>query len=113
MRDSVMCLSVHLMQLSRITDKCYKAVAFDGSEALIPASCYFGIDYGGSTRSPAYWIAEWILKKRNLQYSDKRKAVFKAGKLSWIPVKNTVETIRHIPEEIAPVDDNTIDDLIK
>ncbi len=63
-----------------ISLKCYKAVAFDGSEALIPASQYFGQDYDVS-KSKAYWITEWILKKKELQYSSKKWTNFsKEGK---------------------------------
>lgn len=65
------CYSVRLESLTRISPKCYKAVAFDGSEALIPKKCVFGQDYEVA-KSNAYWIAEWILKKRDLQYSSKK-----------------------------------------
>lgn len=107
-RNKTVCVSVKLKSFERITDKCYKAIAFDGSEALIPASCYFGNDLT-SSGSDAYWIAEWILKKRDLQYSDKKKAEFRQ-RLDK-PARNTVEYIHHTPSEIAPIDDNSIDSL--
>ena len=64
-------LSVRLESLRRISDKCFKAIAFDGSEALIPASCVYGQDTA-VTKSDAWWIAAWILEKRDLQHSTKK-----------------------------------------
>lgn len=63
-------LSVRLDTMRRISDKCYKATAFDGSSALIPASCVYGVDSERSTE--AWWIAEWILLKRSLQFSRQK-----------------------------------------
>lgn len=55
-------------------------MAFDGSEALIPTSQYFGQDYDVS-KSEAHWISAWILEKKELQYSTKKWTNFsKAGK---------------------------------
>ena len=39
------CYSVRLQSLRQISPKAYIAEAFDGSEAIIPASCVFGADY--------------------------------------------------------------------
>lgn len=50
------CYSVRLESLTRISDKCYKAKAFDGSEALIPESQVFGQDFE-VVKSDAYWIS--------------------------------------------------------
>ena len=66
-------LSVRLKSLIRISDKAYKATAFDGSTAIIPISQVFGEDYDVQ-KSEAYWISEWILEKKELQYSDKKIA---------------------------------------
>ena len=68
-------ISVRLQALVSISDKCYKAVAFDGSEALIPKSQVFGQDYD-VFKSDAYWISEWILSKVNIQHSDKKWTIF-------------------------------------
>lgn len=74
------CYSVRLNSLVSISDKCYLATAFDGSEALIPKSQVFGQDYDVS-KSDAYWISEWILEKKELQYSRKKTTIFtKDGK---------------------------------
>lgn len=66
-------LSVRLKSLIRISDKAYKATAFDGSTAIIPISQVFGVDFDVQ-KSEAYWISEWILEKKELQYSDKKIA---------------------------------------
>lgn len=71
----VKCISVRLSALYPISDKAYKAQAFDGSTAIIPASQMYGID-SDVVKSKAYWIAEWVLKKTALQYSDKKSAWF-------------------------------------
>lgn len=96
------CFSVRLESFYPISPKCYKAIAFDGSEALIPASQYFGQDYD-VVKSEAYWISAWILGEKNLQYSTKKWTNFsKAGKnigqiefTHHIPKKLDVNTITH------------------
>ena len=67
--------SVRLQSLVEISDKAYKATAFDGSTAIIPISQVFGQDYDVQ-KSDAYWISAWILEKKELQYSDKKVAWF-------------------------------------
>jgi len=66
-----LCYSVRLESLTHISPKCYKAVAFDGSEALIPASQYFGVDYE-VIKTEAHWISAWVLEKKSIQYSTKK-----------------------------------------
>lgn len=105
---SVKCYSVRLAEFRRVSDKCYKAVAFDGSEALIPASQYYGEDLSVS-KSDAYWISAWILGKKDIQYSTKKVAYFNEdGKM--VPVTVVTE---NIPEKVAPKDSNIINDLTK
>lgn len=98
----VKCYSVRLEFLTSISPKCYKAVAFDGSEALIPKSQVFGQDYEVS-KSDAYWISEWILKQKQLQYSHKKVSFFDKDKADFI-TENGVTIERHIPQEKAPVE---------
>jgi len=69
------CYSVRLQALFSISDKCYKAVAFNGSEALIPKSQVYGQDWDVS-KSEAYWISEWILKRVSIQWSHKKWTIF-------------------------------------
>ena len=69
------CYSVRLESLVSISDKAYKARAFDGSEAIIPKSQVFGTDYDVQ-KSEAYWITAWILEKKDIQYSTKKEACF-------------------------------------
>lgn len=67
----VKCYSVRLESLTEISEKAYKAVAFDGSTAIIPKSQVFGEDYEVQ-KSDAYWISEWLLQQKSLQYSRKK-----------------------------------------
>lgn len=69
--SKVKCYSVKLESLSNISPKAMKATAFDGSEAIIPSSMFFGQDYEVS-KSDAFWIAAFILEKSHLQYSKKK-----------------------------------------
>ena len=74
------CYSVRLQSLISISEKCYKAVAFDGSEALIPKSQVYGQDWDVQ-KSEAYWISEWILDRLEIQFSRKKWTLFsKSGK---------------------------------
>lgn len=63
--------SVRLKSLVEISEKAYKATAFDGSEAILPKSQVFGMDYEVQN-SDAYWISAWILQQKELQHSTKK-----------------------------------------
>ena len=102
-----LCYSVRLSSLTAISDKCYLATAFDGSEALIPKSQVFGQDYSVQ-KSEAYWISEWILKQKSLQYSCKKQAFFDTVTRKEVP--NYVVT-KHTPGPIEAIDNNTIKEL--
>lgn len=69
------CYSVRLKEFVQISDLAYRAVDFQNTKATIPASQYFGID-SETTKSKGFWLTEWILKKRTLQYSNKKVAWF-------------------------------------
>lgn len=71
--NKIKCYSVRLQSLVSISDKAYKATAFDGSTAIIPKSQVFDEDLE-TQKSQAYWIAAFILEKEDcqLQYSDKK-----------------------------------------
>jgi hypothetical protein len=91
------CYSVRLASLVSISDKAFKATAFDGSEAVLPKSQVFDCDFDVQ-KSDAFWIATWILEKKNLQYSDK--------KIGWFnpetrQIEPNIEIIveRHIPQK--------------
>lgn len=102
-----LCYSVRLSSLTAISDKCYLATAFDGSEALIPKSQVFGQDYSVQ-KSEAYWISEWILKQKDLQYSGKKQATFDSVTRKEVPVW-IIE--KHEPVKINPLENNTIKEL--
>ena len=101
------CYSVRLQSLTEISAKCFKAIAFDGSEALIPKSQVFGQDYGVS-KSEAYWISAWILEQKSLQYSIKKEATFDSVTRKEVP---SWTVVKHSPEAKEPVENNTIKEL--
>lgn len=105
----VKCYSVRLKSLTDISDKCYEAVAFDGSRDFIPKSQVFGNDYD-AIKSDAYWISSWILEKKKLQYSTKKEAIFDSETGDMLP---TITIVKHIPKKILSVENNTIDRLKK
>ena len=103
-----LCYSVRLESLVRISDRAFKATAFDGSSDIIPASQVFGVDME-VTKSDAYWISAWILEKKSLQYSRKKSAWFDENG-NQLPTY-TVE--KHIPEKKTSVKSNIINELKK
>ena len=105
----VLCYSVRLSSLTSISEKAVKATAFDGSEAILPKSQVFGQDYSVQ-KSEAYWISEWILKQKDLQYSGKKQAWFDKDTGKMLP---TYTVVKHTPEKVAPVENNTIERLKK
>lgn len=102
------CYSVRLESLVSISDKAYKATAFDGSTAIIPKSQYFGIDYSVQ-KSDAYWISAWILEKKDLQYSSRKEAWFNENgeKLPTFKIE------KHVPDPVEPLESNVHDCLVK
>ena len=89
------CYSVRLEFLHSISPKCYKATAFNGSEALIPKSQVFGKDYD-VTKCDAYWISAWLLEKKDIQYSTKKWTNFtKDGRNI-----GQIEFTHHIPQKL-------------
>lgn len=103
----VKCLSVRLESLLKISDKCYKAISFDGSQDLIPVSQVFGQDYEVQ-KSDAYWISEWILTKKNIQFSHKKEAWFDSETRMMLPKYS--EKI-HTPDIKVLVENNIVTQL--
>jgi hypothetical protein len=56
----VLCYSVRLSSLTSISEKAYKAVAFDGSEAITPKSQVLGQD---SELTKSGMGDDWIMKQ--------------------------------------------------
>lgn len=104
----VKCISVRLKSLTSISDKAYKAVAFDGSEAILPKSQVFGQDYEVS-KCDAYWISEWILEKKELQYTTKKSCWIDTSDGESIKTAK-VSIVTHVPHPRKPIV-NEIDDL--
>lgn len=89
-------ISVRLKSLVSISDKAYKATAFDGSTAIIPKSQVYGTDYDVQ-KSEAYWISEWILEKKELVYSNKKVAWFDDNG----NIAHNIKIEKHIPKRIS------------
>lgn len=105
----MLCYSVRLSSLTDISEKAVKATAFDGSEAILPKSQVFGQDWEVS-KSEAYWISEWILKQKSLQYSGKKQAWFDKDTGKKLP---TYIIEKHQPEKVEPKESNNIERLKK
>jgi len=108
--SKVKCYSVRLESLISISEKAYKATAFDGTTAIIPKSQVFGQDYDVQ-KSDAYWISAWILGQKELQYSSKKESWFEK-ELSHASNEG-VEIERHIPEDKEAVEVEPIAELVK
>ena len=103
---STLCYSVRLESLVRISDKAFRATAFDGSSDILPASQVFGMDYDVQ-KSDAYWISAWILSKKSIQYSTKKQAWFDENGRQ-LP---TYAIERHTPEKRETKESNEINEL--
>lgn len=99
------CYSVKLQALLSISDKCYKAVCFDGSEALIPRSQVFGRDLERIyDESEAWWISKWILEQKPIQYSSKKAAWFDTVTRKKVSAPATYEVITPKRIEAQPIE---------
>lgn len=103
------CYSVQLESFYSISSKYYKALGHDGSEALIPASQYYGQD-NEISKIESHWISACILEKNELQYSTKKWTNFSKsgqniGQIEFchhIPKKLNTEEINHDKSLIRP-----------
>ena len=104
------CYSVRLQSLVSISDKAYKATAFDGSTAIIPKSQVFGTDYDVQ-KSEAYWIASWFLEKEDvyLQCSYKKEAWFDENG----EIQPNYHVEHHKPKKLQSLNTNEIKELRK
>lgn len=103
----VKCYSVRLKSLESISEKMYKAKDFNGNVAFIPKSFVYGED-NEVFRSEAYWISAWILERRNLSFSGKKRALFDLDSRKMLP-SQVIE--RYRPERKEPVENNDIESL--
>lgn len=103
-----LCYSVRLKSLERLSDKAYRATAFDGSTDIIPVSQVYARDYE-TQKSDAWWISAWILDKKDIQYSTKKKAWFDEHRNRM----NDFQVVRHTPEKMDAVQQNIIIELKK
>lgn len=105
------CYSVRLVSLTDISDKSYKATAFDGSSCILPKSCVKAMDYEVQ-KSAAYWIAAWILKQKDLQYSCKKQGWYNPATGIVEPPFNTIIE-KHIPAKVDAVQFQPNKELIR
>jgi len=104
-----LCYSVRLQSLTSISDKCYVATCWNGSEDLIPKSQVFGQDYEVQ-KSDAYWISAWILSKKNIQYSGSKERYFDSETRNELP-NYTFE--KHVPKKVEPINKEADAELIR
>lgn len=104
----ILCYSVRLKSLERISGKAFKATCFDGSSDIIPSSQVFGFDLD-VYKSDAYWISAWILNKKNIQYSIEKIAYFNE-KRERIPI---IKVEEHKPDKIDMIESNEIEELCR
>ena len=98
---------VRLKSRESLTPLARQAIAVDGSTDIIPNSQIYGQDYD-VVKSEAYWISDWILRKKSLQYSQKKKAYFDKDTRKRLP-EFIIE--KHNPGYVKPVEQNIIADL--
>lgn len=103
------CVSVRVESFTKISDKAYLLRSFDGREAVIPASQYYGFDTE-VTKSEAVWISEWILQRKDVQWSSKKTAYFDSETCKQLP---SYEIKKHVAADVAPVENNIINDIKK
>ena len=92
----VLCYSVRVESLVSISDKAVKISSFDGSEDIFPKSQIFEQDWDVQ-KTDAFWIAAWILEKKNIQYSSKKEAWFDKDTGKRLP---SYTVTKHIPKKI-------------
>lgn len=107
--SSVKCYSVRLKSLISISEKCYEATAFNGASDLIPKSQVYGKDHSVG-KSDAYWIAAWILEKKNLQHSKKKVAWFDGKTGHQLP---SFRVKSHVPDQVPATKRDPHPDLLK
>lgn len=103
----VKCISVRLKEMKRVSSKAYMAVAFDGSSCFIPASQVIARDFTVE-KCEAWWITEWILQQKGIQYSTKKSAWFDKDTGVQMP---SISVFRHFPEHKEALPNNLIDSL--
>lgn len=101
----IKCYNVKLADLISISEKAYKAIAFDGGEAILPKSQV--IRPSGEN---SWWISCWIMEQKSLQHSKKNIAWIDTNTMQVQPVV-IIET--HVPKVIAPLDIKPNETLIK
>ncbi len=97
-----MYISVKVKDARHITERAWLLQTWDGKEDIFPASQIAGWD-----GDDALWISEWILERKDIQWSPKRKAIL-ASDGRMLPA----DFIRkHTPVKVTKFGGNEIDEL--
>ncbi len=108
------CYSVKLQSMFSISEKCYKAIAFDGSEALIPTSQVYGKDPDNSREDvEAWWISKWILEQKPIQHSTKRHAFFDSETRKRLADGPLTTYQVHVPQPIKAIESKANESLTR
>lgn len=95
-------ISVKVKDARRITAKAWLLQTWDGKEDIFPASQIAGWD-----GEDALWVSEWILGRKDIQWSPKRKAF--QGRDGGMVLADVVR--KHTPAKITNFGSNEIDEL--
>lgn len=107
--SKILCYSVKLRDLVSISEKAYLAISYNGAENILPKSQVRGRDYTPK-KSTAYWISAWILEKKNVQFSSKKKAWLDSESGKVFP---DIVYTHHVPEKVVKIKENYDDSLFK
>ena len=102
------CYLVKLKSLIRISDKAYKATAFDGTEDILPVKMVIARE-SSITTSEAWWVSAWILERKKIPYSKKDHKYFD---IETLKEKPEVIIEKHKPKPLTPVASNEISSLL-
>jgi hypothetical protein len=101
----IKCYKVKLKDLSSISEKAYKATAYDGSSCILPKSQVIRpID------NDAWYISTWIMDQKEIQHS--KKNIFMVD-TSTMQARPFVVIEHHVPKQIENLNSEPNDELIR
>ena len=108
----ITCVAVRLKDIRRISARACVAVDFEGNEAILPLSTVYGpYVINGELKPDTYWVAKWILEKKNLKYNSKNTVQFLDCERDNLVNEEFI--IEHVPEPKEPVIIEPENDLLR
>ena len=102
----VKCYLVKFKDLISISEKAFKAVAYDGSECILPKS---QVVRPGSNDNDWY-VSCWIMDQKEIQHSKQKVFMVNSETMQIRPFV-VIET--HVPEQISVIKTEANADLVK